>query len=97
MKRTAFVLFLALVVALSFGCSKKKEAAQTEETSQVTKLAGKTSPLMDPVSKEDLDPMSTPYSYELDNVVYYFTSAENMEIFKADPQKYIAELQGGGQ
>jgi len=97
MKRTIFVLLLALVVALSCGCSKKKETAETEGMKQETSLAGKTTPLMDPVSKEELDVMSTPYSYELDNVVYFFTSAENMEAFKANPQKYIAEMEVGGE
>lgn len=92
MKRTMLVLLLALVVALSIGCSKKKEAAETESVKQEMDMAGKTTPLVDPVSKEDIEPMSTPYSYELDNVVYYFTSAENLEAFKANPEKYVAEI-----
>ena len=80
MMRTILVLCLALVIALSFGCSKKKEAAKP----------GTVSPTFDPVSKEDIDIATSPYSYEYNGVLYYFSSAQNMETFKADPAKYAA-------
>ncbi len=102
MMRMIVVLSLALFIALSFGCSKKTEQAPANETTQTatpaadaSERAGKVSPSYDLVSKEEIDVMSTPYSFELDGVIYYFASAENMEAFKADPQKYIGEKESG--
>jgi YHS domain-containing protein len=98
MKRTIFVLLLALVVALSIGCSKKKEEApQTEDTKMVTRHGGMKGIGMDPVSKESIPPLTGKYSYELDGILYEFTSIENMEAFKADPQKYIEEVKNLGE
>lgn len=98
MTRTIIVLCLVLFVALSFGCSKKKEQApQTTPATERQEMAGKISPSFDPVNKEEIDPTTTPYSYELDGVIYFFTSAENMETFKADPAKYIGQAPAAGE
>lgn len=98
MTRTIIVLCLALFIALSFGCSKKKEQApQNAPATEQREMAGKISPSFDPVSKEEIDPTTTPYSYELDGVVYFFTSAENMEAFKADPAKYLEQAPATGE
>ena len=89
--RTIIILCLALLIALSFGCSKKKEEApKTEPAQEEMGKAGAVSPTFDVVSKEEVDITTSPYSYEYNGVIYYFTSAENMEMFKADPAKYIA-------
>ena len=91
--RTIIVLCLALVIALSFGCSKKKEEApKTEPVQEEMSKAGATSPTFDMVSKEEVDITTSPYSYEYNGVIYYFATAENMETFKADPAKYIAPV-----
>jgi len=88
--RTIIILCLALLIALSFGCSKKKEEApKTEPVQEEVNKAGAVSPTFDAVSKEDVDVMTSPYSYEYNGVIYYFVSAENMELFKADPAKYL--------
>ncbi len=88
--RTIIILCLALVIALSFGCSKKKEEApKTEAVQEEVSKAGATSPTFDMVSKEEVDITTSPYSYEYNGVIYYFATAENMEAFKADPAKYI--------
>ena len=88
--RTIIILCLALLIALSFGCSKKKEEPpKTEPIQQEMGKAGQVSPTFDVVSKEEIDITTAAYSYEYNGVVYYFTSAENMEAFKADPAKYI--------
>jgi len=88
--RTIIILCLALVIALSFGCSKKKEEApKTEPVQEEMSKAGVTSPTFDVVSKEEVDITTSPYSYEYNGVIYYFATAENMETFKADPAKYI--------
>jgi len=90
MMRTILVLCLALVIALSFGCSKKKEEApKPDATKKEAAKAGAISPTFDPVSKEDIDVATSPYSFEYNGVLYYFSSAQNMETFKADPGKYI--------
>ena len=78
MMRTILVLCLALVIALSFGCSKKKEEAPKPDAT------------FDPVTKEDIDISTSPYSFEYNGVLYFFASAQNMETFKADPAKYAA-------
>ena len=93
--RTIIVICLVLMIALSFGCSKKKEEApkgdalKTEANEQVTADAPQTT-TMDPVSKEDVNMTTSPYSFEFNGMLYYFSSAENMEAFKADPTKYLA-------
>lgn len=89
--RTIIILCLALLIALSFGCSKKKEEApKTEPVQEEMSKAGSVSPTFDVVSKEEVDIATSPYSYEYNGVIYYFANAENMETFKADPAKYIA-------
>jgi YHS domain-containing protein len=87
--RTILVICLALIIALSFGCSKKKEEAPKTETATQAAKPGMVSPTYDVVSKEEVDVATSPYSYEYNGVLYFFTSAENMEAFKADPAKYI--------
>ena len=89
--RTIIILCLALLIALSFGCSKKKEEApKTEEAVQEEVSRGGTiSPTYDVVSKEEIDITTSPYSFEYNGVIYYFANAENMEAFKADPAKYL--------
>lgn len=89
--RTIIILCLALVIALSFGCSKKKEEApKTDAVQEEVSKAGATSPTFDVVSKEEVDITTSPYSYEYNGVIYFFVNAENMEAFKADPAKYMA-------
>ncbi len=86
--RNILIICLVLAIALTFGCAKKKEEPpKTEATTQAA--PGTQSPSFDPVSKEEVDVATSPYSYEYNGVLYYFTSAENMEAFKADPAKYI--------
>ena len=88
--RTIIILCLALLIALSFGCSKKKEEAPKTETAQEEmSKAGAVSPTFDVVSKEEIDITTSPYSFEYNGVIYYFANAENMEAFKADPAKYM--------
>ncbi len=89
--RTLLILSLVLVVAFSFGCSKKKEEAPAPTTEQVkpdTVKAGTIVSTIDPVSKTEADPNSK-FTYEYNGVVYTFNSAENMEAFKVDPTKYL--------
>jgi YHS domain-containing protein len=93
--KTLLILCLVLFVAVSFGCSKKKEEAPKTETSQVPSretIAGKPVLLVDPVSKEEIEPATAQYYYEYNGAIYYFTSAANMEAFKANPEKYLAEV-----
>lgn len=95
MMRTILILCLVLFVAVSFGCSKKKEEAPKTETTQPLsrdEIVGKPVLLVDPVSKEEIEPVTAQYGYEYNGSIYYFTSAENMEAFKANPEKYLAEL-----
>lgn len=93
MMRTILVLCLALVIALSFGCSKKKEEApKPDAAKKEAAKAGAISPTFDPVSKEDIDVATSPYSYAYNGVLYFFSSAQNMETFKADPAKYAAPV-----
>jgi len=88
--RTILFICLALVIALSFGCSKKKEEApKTEPVQEEMSKAGALSPTFDVVSKEEVDITTSPYSFEYNGVIYYFANAENMEMFKADPAKYL--------
>ncbi len=88
--RTILILCLVFFVAFSFGCSKKKEEApKTESAQQRDDLAGKMAYAFDPVSNQEIDPATAQYSYEYNGVIYGFISAENMEAFKADPEKYI--------
>jgi len=93
--RTILVLCLVFFVAFSFGCSKKKEETPKPETSQPpsrSELIGKPILLIDPVSREEIEPVTAQFSYEYNGSVYYFTSNENMEAFKADPEKYLAAI-----
>lgn len=97
--RTIIILCLALLIALSFGCSKKKEEPPKTESAQEEALkAGKMkpSPTFDVVSMEELETGTTPYSYEYGEAIYYFTSAENMEAFKANPEKYVTPSEPAG-
>ena len=92
--RTILVLCLALMIALSFGCSKKGKAskeAEARKAAQQTERpkAGTVIQSFDVVSKTDHDYVTSPYSYEYNGVLYLFESAENMEAFKADPTKYV--------
>ncbi len=88
--RTIIILCLALLVALSFGCSKKKEEPpKTESVQEEMSKAGAISPTFDMVTREEVDIATAAYSYEYKGVIYYFSSAENMELFKADPVKYL--------
>jgi YHS domain-containing protein len=95
--RNILVLCLALMIALSLGCSKKEEAAKTGTPQPgMTAGAGEAAPsrpVIDPVSMEKIDPRTAQYSFEYGGTVYMFSSAENMEAFKADPEKYIAKMQ----
>jgi YHS domain-containing protein len=95
MMRTLLIVSLVLLVAFSFGCSKKKEEAPkpaTEQTaaSQDTVKPGQIISTIDPVSKTEVDPSST-FKYEYNGVVYTFNTAENMEAFKVDPPKYLTK------
>lgn len=93
MMRTILVVGLILLVAFSFGCSKKKAEAPKPETQAQTTQADTVKPgtvmsTIDPVSGAEVDG-ATEFKYEYNGVVYLFSSAENMETFKADPAKYI--------
>jgi YHS domain-containing protein len=90
--RTIIVLCLVLVIALSFGCSKKKEEAPKTDATQTEAVQPETQPAttLDPVSKEAVDATTATYSFEFNGMMYYFSSAENMEAFKADPTKYLS-------
>ena len=46
--------------------------------------------VLDPVDHKQIDPAVIPFTYEFDGVVYYFASAENMEVFKADPLQWVS-------
>lgn len=93
--RTIIVFCLVLMIALSFGCSKKKaeapkeDALKTEANQEVVGEGGQVVATFDPVSKAEVDISTSPYSFEFSGATYYFSSAENMEAFKADPAKYI--------
>jgi len=90
------VVALVLLVAFSFGCSKKKEAAPATETQGATTQQADTIPAgavvgtIDPVSGVEVDG-ATPYKFEYNGVIYVFATAENMEAFKADPAKYLTK------
>jgi len=90
--KNILILCLALFIVSSFGCSKKQdESAKTEAAQEEAKFdrAGMQSPMFDVVSNEEIDVATAPYSFEYNGVIYYFTSAANMDAFKADPAKYI--------
>lgn len=91
MMKKIVVLCMVLVIALSFGCSKKKEEPPKPEGAAVQQQPKELS-IYDPVSKEEVSVKETAYSYEYNGVVYPFASAENMEAFKADPEKYLKDL-----
>jgi YHS domain-containing protein len=95
MMRTILIVSLILLVALSFGCSKKKEQApkpetQTQQMQADTVKAGTVMSTLDPITGQEVDG-GTPYKYEYNGVLYLFSTAENMETFKADPTKYIPQ------
>jgi YHS domain-containing protein len=95
--RTIIILCLVLLVALSFGCSKKRqETPKTDTVQEEMSKVGATSPTFDVVSKEEVDITTSAYSYEYNGVIYYFVSAENMETFKADPAKYVPPTDSTG-
>ena len=89
--RNILILCLALFIVFSFGCSKKQEEAPKTEAVQeaAPEVTGSQSPMFDVVSKEEIDVTTAQYSFEYNGVIYYFTTAENMEAFKADPVKYL--------
>jgi len=93
MLRTILILCLSLTIALSFGCSKKKvEAPKPDATKQAASESGTlVNSIFDPVTKEEVDVETSPYSYEYKGVIYHFLSEKNMETFKADPTKYITK------
>jgi YHS domain-containing protein len=100
MMKTILILCLVLFVAFSMGCSKKKEEAPKTEQMQPpsrAEIVGKPILLIDPVSMEEIEPATAQYSYEYNGSVYYFITPENMEAFKADPEKYLAALAGQQQ
>ena len=93
--RTILILCLAGTIALSFGCSKKKAEAPKDTAAKSTSLKGdapRKISVLDPVSREVVDMRESPYSYEYNGTLYPFANAQNMEAFKADPEKYIAAL-----
>jgi YHS domain-containing protein len=86
------------MIALSFGCSKKKEEAPKTEAAPTAEAAGSNQPQVrddgykmvagyDPVSREEVDIETSPYTYGYKGKGYYFNSAENLEAFKANPEK----------
>jgi YHS domain-containing protein len=92
--RKIVILLLILVFAAAIGCSEKKEAEQRKTTikREVAKGA-KRGYLIDPVSKNPVDIMESPYSYIYKDVEYNFQTKENMDAFIKNPEKYIAELE----
>jgi YHS domain-containing protein len=92
--RIVLVLCLAVMIALSFGCSKKKAETPKPGTAQQKPWKpGERISLLDPVSKEPVDIRKTPYTCSYNGAAYGFSSAQNMEAFKADPEKYITRAE----
>lgn len=82
------VLSLILMLALPLGCSKN-EKEKGESVKQEAPKSGMKASLVDPVSNEPVDIISSPYYYVYKDVEYHFNSEENMEAFKKDPEKYL--------
>ena len=88
------VMLLILVFAATLGCSEKKEPEQRKTNIQRELARGaKKGVLIDPVSKNPVDIMESPYSYIYKEVEYNFQTKENMDAFVKDPERYIAELE----
>lgn len=82
------ILSLILMLALPLGCSKK-EKEEGEAVKQAESKSGMKASLVDPVSKEPVDIVSSPYYYVYKDVEYHFQTEENMKAFKKDPEKYL--------
>lgn len=86
MDRRQFLLLLGgLVIAVALGAAAASYAGEG-------RLAIKG---YDPVAYfTDAKPMigDPQYQYELDGVVYRFASAKNLELFKADPDRYLPQF-----
>ncbi len=79
---------MVILVAASFGCSKKQEEQPVQQTqTEVKKVRG--GHLLDPVDKTAVDLVNSKYSYVYKEIEYKFNSKENMEAFMADPEKYL--------
>lgn len=106
--RKTLLLCMVLSIVFSLGCGGNEEATQTEQAESTVKEKPKVvarTPqsertdfdekflLIDPVSKEKLMGEETPYTYVYKKKVYFFKTEENLNIFKEDPEKYIAELE----
>jgi YHS domain-containing protein len=100
MNRKILIVCVALIVALTLGCSKdkskeeaKKEKVQQARTSKIEKgkavKVPKLSYIIDPVSGNPVDVNKVPYNFVYKDVRYHFESKENMETFKKDPEKYL--------
>jgi YHS domain-containing protein len=88
-KWLSFLLIFALV--LPFACSKEEKAPAreaTEKRPEVSRTGRKVS-IIDQVSKEPVDVLTTPYSYVFKDVEYLFNTKANMEAFMKDPEKYL--------
>ena len=84
-KFTAWCLVLALVVTL--GCGKKEQ-----ETRKPVSKAKRMS-LVDPVSRNKIDPEKSEFYYVYEETEYIFENKENMEAFIQDPEKYLKKDQ----
>ncbi len=89
MKRVLLLVLVGLI-AFSLGCSKKEETTQSK-SAQSARQTGLKASIVDPVSKKPVDIAKTPYVYTYKDIQYYFESEKNMEVFKADPEKYIGK------
>jgi YHS domain-containing protein len=92
MKRLIILLLVAVVVA-SCGGSKKEEPAGERTVEQGLAKGAKKMYLIDPVSKNPVDVMTSPYSYVYKDVEYNFESEKNLKAFMKDPDKYIEEIE----
>jgi len=88
--------------------AQTEQTEQTEQTKSVVREkpavvakapeSGRTDfkekfPLIDPVTKEKLTDGETPYTFVYKKKIYFFKTAENLKLFKENPEKYIAELE----
>ncbi len=92
MKRV-FVIIMVMLVASMFSCSGEKDKSSGDDFAGKKKSTEtRIRSIVDPVSGEKLDPDRANYYYEYKGVRYGFNSEENMEKFKENPDKYIANL-----
>ena len=88
MKRL-LIVFLAVLLVASIGCSKKQEEQKAKTKTEVGRIKGGS--LVDPVDRQDNDFDNSNYSYVYKEIEYRFNSKDNMEVFMNDPEKYLTK------